>query len=93
MSDSNQTLRDRVWNDVLITVSKQGSFKMGDLGFSESQRHTVRRVLKAMEEQDWLHRENNRMKTWHPGDTAKEYVKFSERVRLEMQLEEMESES
>lgn len=64
------TLRDTVWHAVLKQLRKTGSFRISDLPFDESQRHTVRRVLREMEEMEWLARENNRAATWHPGETA-----------------------
>jgi len=42
------TLRDDTWNAVLVQLRKTGQFKISDLPFDESKRHTVRRVLREM---------------------------------------------
>lgn len=64
------TLRDDVWNSVLRQLIKTGKFKISDLPFDESKRHTVRRVLREMEELGWLSRENDRSATWRMGELA-----------------------
>lgn len=64
------TLRDNVWNAVLKQLIKTGQFRISDLPFDEGQRHTVRRVLREMEDQRWLARENERAATWRMGELA-----------------------
>jgi len=64
------TLRDDVWHEVLRQLVKTGSFRISDLPFDESQRHTVRRVLREMEDLGWLSRKNKRAATWRIGEAA-----------------------
>lgn len=70
------TLRDEVWNAALreLTAAEESKFKIGDLGFEDSQRHTVRRVLREMEELSWLERENDRSHIWYPGESARQLL-------------------
>lgn len=68
----NMTLRDEVWDEVLKTIARQDSFKISDLDFTESQRHTVRRVLKEMETLDWLRRDSPQAGIWRTGTRAQE---------------------
>lgn len=72
------TLRDEVWGAVLKQLSEGGQFKIGDLPFEESQRHTVRRVLRNMEELEYLERANERGRIWYPGDTARQLIELPE---------------
>ena len=71
------TLRDEVWNAVLKQLVKTASFRIGDLPFTESQRHTVRRVLRTMEEMGWLQRRDKRAATWCAGEKAKLHLNIS----------------
>lgn len=71
------TLRDEVWNAVLEQLVKTGSFRISDLPFDESQRHTVRRVLREMEDLGWLSRENKRAATWRVGEMAELHLNIS----------------
>jgi len=71
------TLRDNVWNAVLKQLVKTGYFKISDLPFNKSQRHTVRRTLRKMEETDWLSRENDRAATWRMGELAELHLNVS----------------
>lgn len=64
------TLRDDVWDEVLTTLVNRGQFKIKELPFDESQRHTVRRVLKEMEELGWLTRESEHASIWRIGSKA-----------------------
>ena len=64
------TLRDEIWNEALTKVSRMGYFKISDLEFTESQRHTVRRTLKSMEAAGWLQRRNGRAAKWCLGAKA-----------------------
>jgi len=68
------TLRDQVWNAVLEQLRKTAQFKISALPFGESQRHTVRRVLRNMEKMGLLYRENNRAAIWRIGDAAIELL-------------------
>lgn len=71
------TLRDEVWNSVLKQLVKTGNFRISDLPFNESQRHTVRRVLREMEDLGWLERENKRSATWRMGEMAELHLNVS----------------
>jgi hypothetical protein len=71
------TLRDAVWNSVMKQLIKTGQFRISDLPFNESQRHTVRRTLRTMEELEWLSRENDRAATWRMGENAELYLNVS----------------
>jgi len=64
------TLRDDIWDDVLFRLVHEGKFKISDLGYDESQRNTVRRVLREMEEQGWLSRESEQASIWRLGPKA-----------------------
>lgn len=61
------TLRDNVWNAVLKQLIRTGKFMISDLPFTEEQRHTVRRVLREMEDLGWLERESKKAATWRLG--------------------------
>lgn len=74
------TLRDKVWNQALRRVHENGKFTIGELDFSDSQMHTVRRVLKQMEEQGWLERESAHAKIWRVGPTARERMTVEDTV-------------
>jgi predicted transcriptional regulator len=56
---------------------KTGKFRISDLPFTKSQRHTVRRTLRVMEEQEWLSRENDRAATWRMGELAELHLNVS----------------
>lgn len=71
------TLRDEVWDAVLKQLVRTGYFKISDLPFDEGQRHTVRRVLREMEDLGWLERENNRAAIWRIGETGKLHLNVS----------------
>jgi len=71
------TLRDDVWHSVLTQLVKTGSFRISDLPFGESQRHTVRRVLREMENIGWLSRTNKRAATWRIGEMAEIHLNIS----------------
>lgn len=62
------TLRERAWHVTLITkISQAETFKRKQLGFEESERHTVQRALNSMEEWGWLYRETETGGIWEPG--------------------------
>lgn len=67
----SMTTRDAVWDAVLLELVRVGSFRIGDLPFDKSKRHTVRRVLREMEAMNWLERENNHAATWRMGEKAR----------------------
>jgi len=71
------TLRDEVWNAVLKQLVKAGRFRISELPFREDQRYTVRRVLRKMEDMEWLERENKRAATWRMGEKAALHLNIS----------------
>jgi hypothetical protein len=71
------TTRDAVWDAVLLELVRVGAFRIGDLPFKKSKRHTVRRVLREMEAAGWLEREDNRAATWRMGEKAREGLNVS----------------
>lgn len=76
------TLRDEVWDAVIETLVEEGKFQIGDLNFEESERHTVRRVLRNMEDQGYLRRDSPQAKTWRAGERAKDYLALTDRARV-----------
>jgi len=67
---------------VLDELVRTGTFKISDLDFDESKRHTVRRVLKQMESLGWLTRESNKAAIWRLGPKAKTKLNVSaEKIR------------
>jgi hypothetical protein len=71
------TTRDEVWDAVLLELVRVGAFRIGDLPFEKSKRHTVRRVLREMEAAGWLEREDDRAATWRMGEKAREGLNVS----------------
>jgi hypothetical protein len=71
------TTRDAVWDAVLLELVRVGSFRIGDLPFDRTKRHTVRRVLREMEAMGWLEREDNRAATWRMGEKAQKGLNVS----------------
>ena len=71
------TLRDTVWHETMQQLVKTGQFKISELPFDESQRHTVRRTLRKMETLGWLSRDSNRDATWRMGEQAELHLNVS----------------
>jgi MarR-like DNA-binding transcriptional regulator SgrR of sgrS sRNA len=63
------TIRDDTWDAAFEQLLTTGEFKLTDLPFNESERHTVRRVLREMENKGWLQRETGSSK-WRVGKKA-----------------------
>ena len=78
------TVRDRVWDAVLreLVTEDDAKFKISDLDFTESERHTVRRVLREMEELSWLERTSDTGRIWYAGESAREFLKISNEAEL-----------
>lgn len=82
------TLRDSTWFVVLLSkIFNCETFKRTDLGFQEPERHTVNRVLGAMEERGLLYRETEGSAQWHPGVVTRWY--FSEESLTQQEREEV----
>lgn len=64
------TLRDDIWDEVLLTLRNRGKFKISELPFEDNQRHTVRRALTEMEDMGWLYRESKQAAIWRLGNKA-----------------------
>ena len=75
---TQMTLRDEVWNEVLVHLHKKESLKRSDLHFDSSQRHTVRRVLNRMENHGWLYRDSPNCAIWKRGEKFETLLKDSE---------------
>jgi len=71
------TLRDKIWDEVLDELRCTGRFKISDLDFHKSKRHTVRRVLREMEDYGWLRRTSERAATWRLGPKAEMHLNVS----------------
>lgn len=78
------TLRDEIWDEVLLTLIEKGRFKISELDFTEGERHTVRRVLREMEDLGWLKRTSDRGRIWWAGDLVDEHLKLSEEAKMEI---------
>lgn len=74
------TLRDQVWDEALEQLMTTGKFKLSDLPFDESERHTVRRVLRQMEEHNWLSRETEHSSIWRMGEKSEQYLAVAPNV-------------
>lgn len=80
---SVRTVRDECWHEVLLLITEEGRFKISDLPFDEGQRHTVRRVLKVMQEYGWLTRDPpDSGRIWYAGDLAKDKLQLKSRAEL-----------
>ena len=75
-------LRDDVWDSVLHVLKEEGRLQISDLPFEDSQRHTVRRTLREMENKGWLMRESERGKIWYAGPVAKESLNMDSRAEV-----------
>jgi hypothetical protein len=71
-------LRDSVWNSALEKIQKNGSFKLTDLPFNKSERHTVRRCAREMESFGWLSRESEHAAIWRAGPKAEMLMNLGE---------------
>jgi hypothetical protein len=71
------SLRDQCWTTALEQIVRTGKFKIGDLPFKESERHTCRRVLREMESYSWLSRDNPNAAIWRAGPKAELLMNLS----------------
>jgi len=74
------TLRDQVWDAVLMELKNRGKLKISDLPFDESKRHTVRRTLREMDELGWVMRESEQAAIWRLGPKAEMVLEVSPEV-------------
>lgn len=72
------TLRDEAWNAAMEQIVRTGKFKLADLPFKKSERHTVRRVLKEQENYLWLYRDSENSSIWRAGPKAELLLNLSE---------------
>lgn len=77
------TLRDECWTTALEQIVKTGKFKLSDLPFKESERHTCRRVCREMEKYQWLTRDSQHAAIWRAGPKAEMLMNLSEQ-KLEL---------
>jgi DNA-binding HxlR family transcriptional regulator len=68
------TTRDQAWNAILHQLIEKGEFKMSDLPFDDRQHHTVRRVLRYMEDEGIVERESPQHKIWKLGPEGRELL-------------------
>ncbi|WP_049923941.1 hypothetical protein [Halopiger djelfimassiliensis] len=66
-----ETLRDQIWDATMEKLVAEGKLKaahvMVHCGLDESQRQTVRRTLRALEEDGWLERDSPQSGIWRIG--------------------------
>jgi ribosomal protein S19E (S16A) len=74
------TTRDDVWNTVAHELKNRGKFKISDLPFEEGQRHTIRRVLREMEDIGWVRRTKDQSPIWRLGPAAETLLDVDEEV-------------
>ncbi|MDS0295777.1 hypothetical protein [Halogeometricum luteum] len=74
------TLRDQAWNIALRYLADKGKFKLAELPFKETERHTVKRVLREMEEYGWIQRESKQSGIYRLGPTAEQYLNVDEEI-------------
>jgi ribosomal protein S19E (S16A) len=74
------TTRDDVWDTVAHELKNRGKFKISELPFEEEQRHTVRRVLKEMEDIGWVRRTSEQAAIWRLGPVAETLLEVDEEV-------------
>ena len=72
------TLRDEAWNAAMEQIVKTGKFKLADLPFKKSERHTVRRVLREQQRYSWLTRDSDNSSIWRAGPKAELMMNLSE---------------
>ncbi len=72
------TLRDQAWNAAMEQIVKTGKFKLTDLPFKQSERHTVRRVVRSMEAYSWLQRDSEHSSIWRAGPKAELLMNISQ---------------
>ena len=72
------TLRDQCWTTALEQIVRTGKFKIGDLPFKPSERHTCRRVLREMQDYGWLSRDSPSAAIWRAGPKAEMLMNLSE---------------
>ena len=72
------TIRDEAWNAAIEQLVRTGKFKLIDLPFKESERHTVRRVLREMQSYSWLTRESEHSSIWRAGPKAELLLNISQ---------------
>ena len=77
-----QTLRDQIWDAALEQLAAKGNLRAAevieDAGISESQRQTVRRTLRALEEDGWLERDSPQSSIWRLGEKGRILLNVSE---------------
>jgi len=64
------TLRDDIWSRILLKLRLLEPFRIQELGFGESERHTAGRVLREMEQMGWIYRGTEGSPIYQPGVLA-----------------------
>lgn len=77
-----QTLRDQIWDVALEQLVAKGELRatevIEDAGLDESQRQTVRRTLRSLEEDGWLERDSPQSSIWRLGATGQRLLNVRE---------------
>jgi len=82
-SEKTVTLKDECWTTMLEQVNRTGKFKLGDLPFKKSERHTCRRTAREMEAYGWLTRDSEHSSIWRAGPKSEMLFNLSEeKLRL-----------
>lgn len=63
-----------------MELKNRGKLKISELPFEEEQRHTVRRVLREMDDLGWVMRESDQAAIWRLGPKAEMVLDVSPEV-------------
>ena len=74
------TLRGDCWDTVLTILVEEGRFKLSELPFEDSQKHTVRRVVREMESKGWVERKSKQAAIWRIGPKGRLLLDVDEEV-------------
>lgn len=78
------TLRDEAWHTVFHTLTQKEEFKLTDLGFKDSEKHTVKRCLREMSDYGWIERDTPQHSIWRAGPRFKALARVAdERLKSE----------
>lgn len=77
------TLRDNIWNTALENLVENGKFRVSDIiddldEADNSQRKTVQRCLRQLEDKGWLERKSTQSPIWRLGWKGRMLLNISE---------------
>lgn len=76
------TIQREVWSSAFDLLIENGEFTISDLnGFDNSEKYTVNRVLKHLEELGWLERDSPNGTVWYAGPNVKTVIDRGNRPR------------